>query len=112
MIDYNNRTFISVENTENGEVSSKTYFHYYQEGRILYADYEGGDIVKGKLVGIVNADDTLEFRYNHINISNEIRGGKCKSTPVITNDGKIELHEEWQWIDQKQTEGRSVIREV
>ncbi|MFB5663714.1 n-acetylglutamate synthase [Alteribacillus sp. HJP-4] len=89
MIDYNNRKFISVENTENGEVSSKTYFHYYQEGRILYADYEGGDIVKGKLIGIVNEDDTIEFRrYNHINISDEIRGGKCKSTPVIRMKGK------------------------
>ncbi|WP_179134089.1 n-acetylglutamate synthase [Halobacillus massiliensis] len=112
MINYHNRKFISVQNTQNGEVSSKTYFHYFQEGQILYADYEGGEIVKGKLIGIVKEDNTLEFRYNHINTSNEIRGGKCISTPVIKNDGSIELHERWQWLDEEQTEGESIIKEV
>ncbi|MGI8313878.1 n-acetylglutamate synthase [Halobacillus mangrovi] len=111
-INYNNRHFVSVENTESGEVSSKTYFNYYQEGNILYADYSGGEIVKGKLVGIVYTDETLEFRYNHVNTANEIRGGKCKSVPHIISEGKIELHEEWQWLDKNQTRGKSIIREV
>ncbi|MGP4061155.1 n-acetylglutamate synthase [Halobacillus sp. H74] len=112
MIHYNNRQFVSIENTESGEVSSKTYFDYYQEGNILYADYSGGEIVKGKLVGIVNTDDTLEFRYNHVNTSNEIRGGKCKSVPHLNSEGKIELHEDWQWLDKDQTKGKSIVREV
>ncbi|MGP4074738.1 n-acetylglutamate synthase [Halobacillus sp. K22] len=112
MIDYNNRQFVSVENTESGEVSSKTHFRYYQEGNILHADYSGGEVAKGKLIGIVNDDDTLEFRYNHVNTSNEIRGGKCASVPHFNSEGKIELHEEWQWLDHDQTKGKSIISEV
>lgn len=112
MINYNNRQFVSVENTVNGEVSSSTNFYYKQDANILYANYEGGTVVKGKLIGIVHDDDSLEFRYNHVNNNNEIRGGKCKSTPRFTSDGKIELHENWQWLDSEQTEGTSLIREA
>ncbi|MFD2923482.1 n-acetylglutamate synthase [Halobacillus naozhouensis] len=112
MINFDNRKFVSVENTTSGEVSSKTYFHYKQEGNILYADYLGGEILKGKLIGIVHEDDSLEFRYNHVNTRHEIRGGKCKSIPKLTSEGKIELYEKWQWLDREQNEGESLIREV
>lgn len=112
VINFDNRKFVSVENTTSGEVSSKTYFHYKQEGNILYADYLGGEILKGKLIGIVHEDDSLEFRYNHVNTRHEIRGGKCKSIPKLTSEGKIELYEKWQWLDREQNEGESLIREV
>ncbi|ELK45641.1 MULTISPECIES: hypothetical protein [Bacillaceae] len=112
MIDVHNKTFVSVQNTEDGEVSAETTFHYYQEESIIYADYSGGDIVKGSLVGIVKEDDTLEFRYNHVNNQKEIRGGSCVSTPVLTKEGKLELWESWQWNDKAQTRGESLIREV
>ncbi|GGF15043.1 hypothetical protein GCM10010954_12020 [Halobacillus andaensis] len=112
MINYHNRMFMSIENSASGEVSSRTYFHYYQEDNILYADYGGGDIVKGKLIGIVHPDDSLEFRYNHVNTNHEIRGGQCTSIPTVLEDGRIELHERWQWLDQEQTTGQSIIQEV
>ncbi|WP_284035565.1 n-acetylglutamate synthase [Neobacillus sp. 114] len=112
MINYNGRTFVSIENTANGEVSSKTYFKYDQEGNIISATYSGGEIVKGLLIGIVNEDGSLEFRYNHINTKNEIRGGECVSTPEILTDGRIKLYEKWKWIDAESTEGNSIIEEV
>jgi hypothetical protein len=65
MINYNGRTFVSVENTTNGEVSSKTYFEYKQEGNILTATYYGGEIVEGSMIGIVGDYGVLEFNYNH-----------------------------------------------
>ncbi|MED4205768.1 n-acetylglutamate synthase [Neobacillus mesonae] len=112
MINYNNRTFVSIDNTANGEVSSKTTFRYKQEGKIISATYSGGEIVKGLLIGIVNEDGCLEFRYNHINIKNEIRGGECVSTPEILANGRIRLFEKWKWLDAEKTEGNSIIEEV
>ncbi|MET3699661.1 hypothetical protein SAMN05877753_112134 [Bacillus oleivorans] len=112
MINYNGRKFISIENTDNGEVSSRTLFEYKQEGNIISATYSGGEIVQGTLIGIVKEDDSLEFRYNHVNCKNEIRGGKCVSTPEILADGRIRLHERWQWLDAETTEGSSIIEEV
>lgn len=112
MINYHNRTFISIDNTANGEVSSKTTFKYKQEGNIISATYSGGEIVKGLLIGIVKEDGCLAFRYNHINRKNEIRGGECVSTPEILSNGRIRLFEKWKWLDAEQTEGNSIIEEV
>jgi hypothetical protein len=112
MMNYNGRNFVSVENTENGEVSSKTFFEYKQEGHIISATYSGGEIVQGTLIGIVKENGCLEFRYNHVNSRDEIRGGKCISTPEILPDGRIRMYEKWKWLDAEATEGSSIIEEV
>lgn len=52
------------------------------------------------------------FRYNHVNVRKEIRGGQCFSTPETLPDGRIRLHEKWKWIDTDQSEGESIIEEV
>lgn len=112
MINYNGRSFVSVENTANGEVSVKTIFHYKQEGKIISATYSGGEIIKGTLIGVIKEDDSLEFRYNHVNNKDEIRGGQCISTPQILPDGRIRLYENWRWLDSESTEGHSIIEEI
>lgn len=112
MFNYHNRKFVSVENSSNGEVSSKTYFHYKQDGHILTGTYSGGEIVSGTMIGIVQEDGSLDFRYNHVNIQYEIRGGSCKSTPEILPDGRIRLYEKWQWLDSEHSEGESIVEEV
>lgn len=112
MINYNGKKFVSVENTANGEVSSKTFFDYKQDGNIISATYSGGEILKGILIGIVEENGCLTFRYNHVNVRNEIRGGQCYSTPVTLPDGRIRLHERWKWTDTDQSEGESIIEEL
>ncbi|WP_193559381.1 n-acetylglutamate synthase [Metabacillus litoralis] len=112
MIKYHNRTFVAIENSENGEVSTKTIFNYQQEGSILSATYSGGDIIKGFLIGLVEENGHLHFHYNHINKNNEIRGGQCQSVPEILSDGRIRLHEKWKWNDNEQSEGTSIVEEI
>ena len=112
MINYNGRIFVSVENTVNGEVSSQTIFQYKQINHIIQATYRGGDIVQGGVIGTVKEDGCLQFRYNHVNLRNEIRGGECISTPEILPDGRIRLYERWKWLDAENTEGSSIIEEI
>lgn len=33
-------------NSENGEVNEQTIFTYHQNGKLLWADYSGGNILK------------------------------------------------------------------
>ncbi|MFB5663489.1 n-acetylglutamate synthase [Alteribacillus sp. HJP-4] len=112
MINYDGRTFVSKFNSFNGEVSSSTYFHYKQEDNMLTADYSGGEIVTGRIIGLVHDDGTLAFRYNHITSARELRGGECTSTPKILKDGRIRLHENWKWLDKEQLTGHSIVEEV
>lgn len=111
MIDYNNKTFVTISNTENGETSDETIFIYKQVGSILTSEYSGGPIIKGHLMGLVDENGHIDMRYHQINIKNEIMTGICKSRPEVLNNGKIRLHERWQWTSGDQSKGESIIEE-
>lgn len=111
-MNYHNLTFRAVTNTDNGETSSETTFHYQQEGQILTAAYAGGSILEGRLIGLVESDGKLRFRYHHINDQYELRSGQCVSIPEILADGRIRLHEEWQWMYDDESTGHSVVEQV
>ena len=111
-INYDSRVFKSVSNSETGEVSSATTFYYHQKENLVWAEYSGGEIVFGTLIAKVSDDDCLEMRYQHLNASGELMTGKCVSTPEILADGRIRLHEQWQWTSGDHSHGQSVIEEI
>jgi ribonuclease HI len=108
----NNKKFRSIENAENGETSDNTVFHYFQDKNIIWADYSGGSIIKGHLIGLIDKNKNLDFRYHHINDKKEIMTGKCKSKPDITDEGIIRYIEKWQWTCGDRSTGTSVIEEI
>lgn len=67
MINYNDKIFRPVVNSENGETSSDTVFIYKQIGNILTSEYSGGKIVSGHLIGLVAENGEIEMRYHQIN---------------------------------------------
>lgn len=111
-INYDNRAFRGRVNTDNGEVSDETRFHYRQEGARLWASYSGGSVITGHLLGHVNEDDSLEFVYHHINVDGELMAGRCCSTPTIESDGRLVMNESWQWMTGDQSAGTSQVEEV
>lgn len=38
--------------------------------------------------------------------------GKCTSKPEILENGKIRLHENWEWTSNDKTKGKSIIEEI
>lgn len=102
---------IPKTNTENGEVNVETIFKYHQNGNVLWAEYFGGDIIRGNLIGSVSEQGILDFYYQHINKEGEMRIGKCHSIPKVSGNGKLELHEEWQWLNGDKSLGSSIIVE-
>lgn len=112
-IDYNGRIFQSVENTANGEVSAATTFRYHQDRNTIWADYQGGSIVRGHLIATRDeSSNVLNLCYHHINTAGEMMTGKCVSTPEILADGRIRLHEKWQWTSGDCSSGTSIVEEV
>lgn len=112
MINYDGKTFGSSANTANGEVGADTRFHYHQQGNIVWAEYSGGSIVRGSLIATVQADDSLDLRYHHVNTSGELMTGKCHSTPEMLPDGRLRMHEIWQWTAGDHSSGESTIEEI
>lgn len=108
---YDGRFFVPRENTENGEVDGNTVFSYHQRDNMVWADYSGGEIVRGHLVGTASENGELDFYYQHINEQEQVRVGVCHSVPRVLDNGKIELTEKWQWLNGDKSEGASVIVE-
>ncbi|MFN8302252.1 MAG: hypothetical protein U0U46_07145 [Saprospiraceae bacterium] len=106
-----NKTFRALANTDNGEVSGETRFHYFQQGDVVWADYQGGDILRGHLLGKV-VEQHLEFVYHHLNREGELMTGRCRSFPEWTADGRLCLREYWQWTCRDHSSGESLIVEV
>ena len=111
-INYNNRTFRSVSSSERGEVDAETVFRYHQDGPVVWAEYSGGRIVRGQLVAVCGDDGALDIRYQHVNSFGELMTGICSSTPKVLHDGRLRLHEKWQWTSGDMSAGESVVEEV
>jgi len=106
------KKFRAIANTDNGEVSSQTLFHYHQEDDLVWAVYQGGGIRKGTLVGQWRKGNLLEFRYQHLSTDGTFKSGECISRPELKVDGKLRLHETWQWTSGDKSRGTSVIEEI
>jgi len=111
-INYDKRVFKSVENSETGEVSGETRFQYHQQGNVVWAEYKGGEIIFGNLIARVYDDDSLEMCYQHLNVKGEFMTGKGVSKPEVLANGKIRLHEKWQWTCKDFSSGESVVEEI
>lgn len=99
-------------NSETGEVSGDTLFYYHQLDDVIWAEYKGGSIVKGFLIGKVVDNERLEFTYQHVNTDKEQMTGICTSYPKQLPTGEISIHEEWQWTCKDKSSGTSELIEL
>ena len=111
MINYNNKIFNPISNSENGEVDLSMQFEYKQSGNIVSCTYSGGRIRSGHLIAMADENGCLDMRYHQINIQDEIMTGICHSIPEILPNGKIRLYEKWKWTAGDFSEGESVLEE-
>lgn len=111
-MNYNNKKFRAFSTSENSEVTNEVIFHYKQRDNIVSCTYNGGTIVSGHLLGTVDDNGLINMHYHQYNSNNELMTGICTSTPEILADGRIRLHEKWQWTNGDQSEGESILEEV
>ncbi|MGB6035256.1 MAG: n-acetylglutamate synthase [Cryomorphaceae bacterium] len=111
-MNYHNKKFRPISNSENGEVSNDMIFHYLQDGNILTCNYYGQNILKGQLIGLVDEQGRIEMRYQQVNRNGEIMTGVCQSSPETLKNGKIRLREKWHWTSGDLSEGESILEEI
>ena len=112
MFNYHNKRFRSVSNSATGEVNEETIFYYQQDQNLVTATYSGGAVRWGQLIALADDKGCLDMRYQHVNNKGGLMTGICRSVPEILEDGKIRLHEQWQWTSGDGSQGNSVIEEI
>ncbi|WP_407445946.1 hypothetical protein [Rhodococcus sp. (in: high G+C Gram-positive bacteria)] len=104
------RVFAGVSNSPTGQVSGATRFRYHQDDAVVWAEYEGGEVARGFLVG-TRAGERLHFRYVHLGVDGITASGVCDSRIELLGDGRVRLHESWAWESRPET-GTSVVEEI
>ena len=102
----NNKSFSLLVNSENGKVDSDTQFNYKQDENLVTADYFGGPIKYGKIIGLLNKNK-LNMLYQCITTENELKAGKAIAEINLTEKGKMKLKLNWQWLEENNPSGIS-----
>ncbi|GAA4288730.1 hypothetical protein GCM10022262_30900 [Georgenia daeguensis] len=102
--------FAGVSNSPTGQVGGATRFRYREDDGVIWAEYAGGDVVRGFLVG-TRQEDRLHFRYTHLDADRMTANGVCESRIVVLPDGRVRLEESWAW-ESRPERGTSVVEEV
>jgi hypothetical protein len=111
-ISFEGRRFVSIVNSDDGDVGDGTIFEYHHRGDVVWATYSGAAVRFGTLLARVDAAGNLDMRYQHISADGLLKAGRCQSRPEILPDGRLRLHEQWQWTEGGDGRGASVIEEL
>ncbi|MFD3502147.1 hypothetical protein ACFWWT_10380 [Streptomyces sp. NPDC058676] len=93
-----------------GQVGTRTRFVYHEKDGEIWAEYAGGDVVRGYLVG-TREGDSLDFRYVQLKKDGTTSSGHCVSAVVELSDGRVRLEETWEWESQPGS-GTSVVEQL
>ena len=106
----NNKKMNVTQTAQNGVVNSETVFNFTQMENFVYANYSGGKIKQGFLVGILK-DNELEFRFAQVQINGRLDGGVSKCSLDINENGKLRLIEHFSWESQEGS-GINIFEEI
>jgi hypothetical protein len=93
-----------------GEVDTDTLFTFAQYGNTVSAQYAGGTVRLGHLVGTLAAGE-LRFRYVQVNHSGRVDSGSSVCDVTLLPDGRIQLREHFQW-ESRNGSGTNVLEEI
>jgi hypothetical protein len=83
--------------------------HYHQAGDVVWAEFSGGAVRSGRLVGSCGPDGVIEAAYVQLLEGGDLAAGRMTSLPHLLPDGRVRLEERWRrddgsagtsWIEQ------------
>ena len=110
MTSLDGRRFRPPDNVTGGDVGVATLFVFHQEDDMVWAEYVGGRVRKGFLVGSTDGV-YVEFRYTQLLTDGTTANGWSRDRIEMLSDGRMLLHEWWRW-ESKVGSGTSILAEV
>lgn len=100
-----------VSTAPNGVVNESTIFNFSQSETFISADYSGGKISKGYLVGTLSKNK-LVFSYCQLQDDGKMDNGQSECELIVGEDGKIRLIENFKFASRNGETGTNVFREL
>lgn len=95
-IDYGGRRFRSTDHPAGEDAPVG---HYHQAGDLVWAEFSGGAVRTGRLVGTCRPDGVIDAAYCLVTVGGQTIAGACVSTPTVLADGRVRLEESWRRLD-------------
>jgi hypothetical protein len=108
---FNNKRFALIQNSDNGQVNTETIFNYKQDDNLVTADYFGGTIRYGKIIAELKGDE-LNMLYQCLTTDNQLKAGKALAQIALTENGKMKLSLNWEWLTNANDKGKSEYIEI
>lgn len=83
-----------------GVVNHETIFYFSQKNGIVSAEYAGGKIQKGFLVGNIIKENQLVFSYCQLQLEGKLDNGTSQCEVSKDDNGKILLIEHFEWASR------------
>jgi len=107
-----NRVFTPIDNSTGGIVDARTRFHFWQNGDAFYADYFGGDVREGHIIGRFTGPRTGQLLYHCMTNTRELKAGRAVVTFTLSDDGRVGMALDWAWISGGTESGQSYYEET
>jgi hypothetical protein len=106
MIDYEGKLFQKAGGGDG------TVARYRQDGDLVWADFAGGKVRRGAIMGRCSPDGTLRMAYSMVLETGEVISGHTVNVPQHQPDGRLVLREEWQRFGEHAARGVSFLEEL
>ena len=110
-INFNGIKMNVAETDPDGVVNHETIFEFSQKGTTVTAEYRGGKIERGFLVGTMK-DNTLNFSYCQMQTDGKLDNGISVCELSKDENGKVQLTEHFEWKSRPGILGKNVFREL
>jgi len=110
MFNLNNLKMNAIQTAQNGVINKDTVFAFSQDGSRVWAEYSGGRVIRGNLIGILN-DERLQFRFCQLEEGNVLKGGVSNCEILISRDGFLQVIENFECESNKES-GVNIIQEI
>ncbi len=100
----------AVVTAENGVIGIDTVFTFRESGEFVSAEYSGGQVIQGYLVGVRTAS-VFSFRYCQFDSLGNLDGGESHCDIEVAGDGRIRIVERFEWASRPGG-GENVLEEI
>jgi hypothetical protein len=101
-----------VKTDASGVVNHETIFHFCQSDHVIKAEYAGGKIQQGYLVGKFDEHNHLLFSYCQMQLDGKLDNGTSECEVSRDQDGKILLIEHFEWASRPGEMGTNIFKEL
>jgi hypothetical protein len=106
-----NKIFELVENSS-GHASAKTIMKFSEQTNPFIGTYSGPNNIYGQVIVRTSKDGLTEMLYQSLTTDDELVAGKAAVTLSESENGKLVMQLNWQWLTGSLNSGISVWHEV